>query len=174
MGSRAVGIGTAAIWDRVSPSFTSFLYWFLNEKLLSLCLGSSFCTASVIDCAGDSFTAHLRCIQTLATTYRPMPCIHYCQFRGSMPNFPGGRWGNPSPFPTAESYTLSPSRWSIRMRASVPCPWSMRIIGPSWTCFSRNPWACLRFWMRRVAFPKPQTRRWWVGTFETVGVHTGN
>lgn len=104
MGSRAVGIGTAAIWDRVSPSFTSFLYWFLNEKLLSLCLGSSFCTASVIDCAGDSFTAHLRCIQTLATTYRPMPCIHYCQFRGSMPNFPGGRWGNPSPFPTAESY----------------------------------------------------------------------
>ncbi|XP_021094290.1 myosin-IIIb-like [Heterocephalus glaber] len=61
------------------------------------------------------------------------------------------------------------SRWSIRMRGSTPSLWSTTTIAHSWTCSSRNPWACLHFWMRKVGFPKQQTRPWLV-LYDASGV----
>lgn len=57
---------------------------------------------------------------------------------------------------------MFPSRWNIRMKALMLHPWYMRTIAHSWTCSSRNPWDCLRFWMRKVDFPKQLIRPWLV------------
>lgn len=58
-----------------------------------------------------------------------------------------------------------PSRWSTRMKVSMLSSCSMKTIAHSWTCSSKNPWAFWHFWMKKVDFPKGQTRPWLVRTF---------
>ena len=74
-------------------------------------------------------------------------------------------WWYLGPVGAGETHNAFPSRWSIRMRASMLHPWSTRTTAHSWICSSRNPWVCSHFWMRKVGFPKQQTRPWLVSTF---------